>query len=319
MTSLRGIGAIYLNHINRMSILFHDVLSLIAWAGLQAACVVAIITQASGDHDCDNKGKKMDLGLSGKVALITGASRGLGEAIAIELAREGVDVCLAARDEAKLNEVAGAIAAQSQVGTLVYAGDFRDPEVPKDAVARCVARFGRLDILVNNAGATKRGDFLKLTEEDWQDGYALKFHGYVRMTRAAWPHLRDSRGSIVNIAGIGALAGAAEFTIGGSVNAAILYFTKAMADQGVTDGVRVNAINPGHIATDRLLRNFDRMAADQGVTRDQAADQLLAGCRTERFGRPQEIGAVTAFLASAQASFVQGALIDVDGGETRSL
>ena len=140
----------------------------------------------------------MDLGLSGKVALITGASRGLGEAIAIGLAREGVDVCLAARDEARLNEVAAAIAAQSQVGTLVHAGDFRDPEVPKDAIARCVARFGRLDILVNNAGATKRGDFLQRTEEDWQDGYALKFHGYVRMTRAAWPHLRTSRGAIIN-------------------------------------------------------------------------------------------------------------------------
>ena len=261
----------------------------------------------------------MDLGLSGKVALITGASRGLGEAIAVGLAGEGVDVCLAARDEAKLNQVAAAIGAQSQVGTLVYAGDFRDPAVPRDAIAACVARFGRLDILVNNAGATRRGDFLQLTEEDWQDGYALKFHGYVRMTRAAWPHLRETRGAIINIAGIGARAGSAEFTIGGSVNAAILHFTKAMADQGVADGVRVNAINPGHIATDRLLRNFDRMAAAQGVSRQQAADHLLAACRTERFGRPDEIAAVTAFLASAQASFLQGALIDVDGGETRSL
>ena len=261
----------------------------------------------------------MDLGLSGKVALITGASRGIGEAIAIELAREGVDVCLAARDEAKLTEVAAAIAAQSQVGTLVYAGDFRDPSVPQDAIARCVARFGRLDILVNNAGATKRGDFLKLTDDDWQDGYALKFHGYVRMTRAAWPHLRDSRGAIINIAGIGARAGSEEFTIGGSVNAAILYFTKAMADRGVADGVRVNAINPGHIATERLVRNFDRIAADQGITREQAADRLLEACHTERFGRPDEIAAMTVFLASGQASFVQGALIDVDGGETRSL
>ncbi len=261
----------------------------------------------------------MDLGLSGKVALITGASRGLGEAIATELAREGADVCLAARDEARLNEVAAAIAAQTQVGTLVYAGDFRDPGVPKDAVARCVARFGRLDILVNNAGATKRGDFMQLTEEDWQDGYALKFHGYVRMTRAAWPHLRTSRGAIINIAGIGARTASAEFTIGGSVNAALLYFTKAMADQGVADGVRVNAINPGHIATDRLVRNFDRMAANQGITRQESADRLLAACRTERFGRPGEIGAVAAFLASDQASFIQGALVDVDGGETRAL
>lgn len=149
----------------------------------------------------------MDLGLTGKVALITGASRGLGEAIAGEPAREGVDVCLVARDETRLSAVADAIAAQSQAETLVYAGDFRDPGVPKDAVARCVARFGRLDILVNNAGATKRGDFLTLNDEDWQDGFALKFHGYVRATRAAWPHLRETRGNIINIASIGARAG----------------------------------------------------------------------------------------------------------------
>ena len=261
----------------------------------------------------------MDLGLSGKVALITGASRGIGEAIAIELAREGMDVCLAARDEARLHHVAAGIAAQSQVGTLVYAGDFRDRAVPRDAIARCVASFGRLDVLVNNAGATRRGDFLELTEEDWQDGYALKFHGYVRMTRAAWPHLRASHGSVINIAGIGARTASAEFTIGGSVNAALLYFTKAMADRGVTDGVRVNAINPGHIATDRLVRNFDRLAADQGIAREEAAERLLAECRTQRFGRPDEIGGVAAFLASNQASFIQGSLIDVDGGETRAL
>ena len=117
----------------------------------------------------------------------------------------------------------------------------------------------------------------------------------------------------------GARAGSEEFTIGGSVNAAILYFTKAMADRGVADGVRVNAINPGHIATERLVRNFDRIAADQGITREQAAERLLETCHTERFGRPDEIAAMTVFLASGQASFVQGALIDVDGGETRSL
>jgi len=286
---------------------------------LRLSAFTAILQSEPAIQARRQRKKSMDLGLSGKVALITGASRGLGEAIAIELAREGVDVCLAARDEAKLKEVAAGITAQSQVGTLIYAGDFRDPTVPQDAIARCVARFGRLDILINNAGATRRGDFLKLTEDDWQDGYALKLHGYVRMTRAAWPHLRVSRGTIVNIAGIGARAGSAEFTIGGSVNAAILYFTKAMADRGVTDGVRVNAINPGHIATARLVRNLDRIAADDGISRDQAADRLLEACGTERFGRPREIGSVTAFLVSEQASFIHGALLDVDGGETRAL
>jgi len=155
----------------------------------------------------------MDLKLTGKTALITGASRGIGAAIAQELAREGVHVCLAARDRTKLDEVAAGIAAISRSNrTTVVAGDLRDAAAVQAAVDAAVATFGRLDMLVNNAGATKRADFFTLTEEDWQDGFALKFHGYVRATRAAWPHLRESRGSIVNIVGIGSRSGSAEFT-----------------------------------------------------------------------------------------------------------
>ena len=264
----------------------------------------------------------MDLNLRGKTALVTGASRGIGASIALELAREGVNVCLAARDKAKLNEVAANIAAISGSNrTTVVACDLRDPASANSAVDAGVAAFGRLDVLVNNAGATKRADFFTLTEEDWQDGFALKFHGYVRTTRAAWPHLRETHGCIVNIVGVGSRAGSAEFTIGGSVNVALLNFTKAMADIGMKDGVRVNAINPGLIGTERFGRNIERVTKLHGFTsRDQAIAFLLKSHGgVARVGRPEEIGWLTAYLASEKAEYMQGCIIDIDGGTTRSL
>jgi NAD(P)-dependent dehydrogenase (short-subunit alcohol dehydrogenase family) len=262
----------------------------------------------------------MDLNLNGKVALVTGASRGIGASIATELAREGVHVCLAARDRTKLDEVAAEIAGISgSNGTTVIPGDLREPAAAEVAVGTALSTFGRLDILVNQAGATKRADFFSLTEEDWQDGFALKFHGYVRTTRSAWPHLRASHGCIVNIVGVGSRAGSAEFTIGGSVNVALLNFTKAMADIGIKDGVRVNAINPGLIETERFGRNIARVSRDHGFNREQAIAFLLQSHGTTRVGRPEEIGWLTAYLASSKADFIQGCVIDIDGGATRSL
>ena len=119
-------------------------------------------------------------------------------------------------------------------------------------IEAAVDAFGGLDLLVNNAGATKRGPFLELSEDDWQDGFALKFFGAVRLSRVAWPYLKLSGGQVINIIGAGGRTPTAEFTIGGSVNAGLMNFTKALADQGLADGVRVNGINPGPILTERL-------------------------------------------------------------------
>ncbi len=261
----------------------------------------------------------MELGLDGKVALVTGANRGIGAAIAAELAKEGMQLCLVARDSDRLAQVADSLRHISNVPVHVVSADLRDSAAPAQAIAQAVAQFGRLDLLVNNAGATKRADFFTLTDEDWQDGFALKFHGYVKMTRAAWPHLRESKGSIVNIVGIGSRAGSAEFTIGGSVNVALLNFTKAMADIGVGQCVRVNAINPGLIETDRFTRNVERVMRDRAVSRDDAVRFLLSSHGTTRVGRPEEIATLVAYLASSKADFIQGSIIDVDGGATRSL
>jgi 3-oxoacyl-[acyl-carrier protein] reductase len=261
----------------------------------------------------------MELGLEQKVALVTGASRGIGAAIATELAREGMHVCLVARDSLALTAVADSLTSKNSVQAMTYATDLREAAAAEAATAAAVARFGRLDLLVNNAGATKRADFFALTENDWQDGFALKFHGYVRMTRAAWPHLRQAAGSIVNIVGIGSRTGSAEFTIGGSVNVALLNFTKAMADIGIKQGVRVNAINPGLVATDRFTRNIERVMRERAIGRDEAMNFLLSSHGTTRVGRPDEIGSLVAYLASSKADFIQGSVIDIDGGATRAL
>src|SRR3954470_16971116 len=230
----------------------------------------------------------MDLDLSGKVAIVTGASRGIGRAIALTLAGEGMRVVLAARSGDLLERVA----AECGTECLAHPADLRDPAAPAALVAAAVARFGRLDVLVNNAGATPRGDFLALTDADWADGFALKFFGAMRCCRAAWPHLVATRGSIVNIVGIGGRTGSAEFSIGGAVNAALLNLTKALADRGVRDGVRVNAINPGSVATERLRGRLLNLAAAQNVDETTAARQMTQAMGVARFGEPAEIARV---------------------------
>ncbi len=257
----------------------------------------------------------MDLGLAGKVAFVTGASRGIGRAIAQRLAGEGMKIAAAARSRAELDEFAKSAGTEC----LVHAVDLREPGVPSQAIDATVARFGRLDLLVNNAGATKRGDFFELTDADWHDGFALKFFGAMRCCRAAWRHLQASKGAIVNISGVGGRTGSADFTIGGSVNAAVLILTKALADRGTRDGVRVNAINPGYIKTDRLKVRLDAYAAEHQVDLAAAEQQLARSMGIARFGEPAEVAAAVAFLASAPASFCQGSILDVDGGQTRTL
>jgi NAD(P)-dependent dehydrogenase (short-subunit alcohol dehydrogenase family) len=154
---------------------------------------------------------------------------------------------------------------------------------------------------------------------DWDDGFRLKFFGAMRCCRAAWPHLQASQGCIVNIAGIGGRTASAAFTIGGAVNAALLNLTKALADRGVADGVRVNAINPGSIATERLSGRLRSFSSERGIDLASAEVEMAQALRIARFGEPADIARVVAFLASPLAKFCHGAVVDVDGGETRTL
>jgi 3-oxoacyl-[acyl-carrier protein] reductase len=257
----------------------------------------------------------MDLDLSNKVAIVTGASKGIGRAIAETLAREGMRVVVVARSRALLEELAVPLGDRC----LVQAVDLSTPDSPGQVIASAMARLGRIDLLVNNAGATKRGDFLSLPDADWHEGFGLKFFAAMRLSRAAWPHLCASNGAIVNIVGIGGRTGSAEFTIGGAVNAALLNLTKALADRGVRDGVRVNAINPGGITTGRLTARIEEFAAEQSVPPAKAEERMAHAFGVARFGKPDEIARLVAFLGSPQAAYCQGAIVDADGGQTRTL
>ena len=197
--------------------------------------------------------------------------------------------------------------------------DLRETGAPLALVEKTVEKWGGIVIVVNNAGATKRGDFLTLTDEDWTDGFALKLFGAVRLLRAAWPVLKDRKGSVVNNAGVGGRTPGPQFTIGGSVNAAMLSFTKAMADEGVTDGVQANAINPGAVRTARLMKRFRTLPEQGQITGEDAEAQMVAASGTTRIGKPEDVANLVAFIVAPQNRYLHGALIDLDGGTTKTI
>lgn len=259
------------------------------------------------------------MNLNGKAAVVTGASRGIGLAVGQALAGAGVDVLLVAQNEARLASVAKDLAINTGSRIEYLSLDLRRDDAPDVCMEVVRERFGHLDILVNNAGDTKRGDFFELSDQDWDDGFSLKVFGYVRMARAAWPLIEEAQGSIVNIIGSNARAGSAMFAIGGAANAALVNFTKTLADIGVSRGVRVNAINPGAIMTDRFESRIAYEAARNGGTRDGVIKEILDRYRVARIGQPEDVAHGVLYLVDDRAGYVQGAILDIDGGLNRAV
>jgi 3-oxoacyl-[acyl-carrier protein] reductase len=256
----------------------------------------------------------MECNLRGKVALITGASRGIGRGIALELAAAGCHVILTARNLAALERVASEVRDRGGRAT-VYATDLC-PQAAADVLAEKVKQdVGQLDILVNNAGAVKRGSFFTLSERDWQDGFALKFFAHMRLCRALWPLLKKSNGSVVFISGIGARAPVADYMIGAAVIGASLAFMRALSDIGKEDGVQVLAINPGQVDTDRFRHRLDIIMKQTGLNETAAREHHRKELEITRFGVPEDVAALVAFVVSPRGRWLHGTSIDIDGGQ----
>lgn len=256
--------------------------------------------------------------LSGLRALVTGASKGIGKAIAHLLAAKGAHVALVARPSDALSEAAKEITRAVGDAHAVPA-DLSTREGCAMAAEGALAALGGLDILVNVAGATRAGAFPDQPDEDWVDGFALKFHGTVRLTRILWPSLVASRGTLINIGGAAAFTPSPGFMVGGAVNAALAHFTKALSKQGLKDDVNVNILHPGMTETDRMEALLQQEAEAEGAPIDEMRARKSAEAGLRRLGQPRDVAEVVAFLCSPRARHIQGVGIAIDGGATPGL
>ncbi len=252
------------------------------------------------------------------VAIITGASQGIGRATALRLARDFSAVVLVARDRANLDETARLIG-ESGTEALVIAADLSDPAVPADVVRETLARFGRIDALLNIAGAVPQIDLFDMTDAQWDSGMALKLHGARRLTIAAWPALKASKGSVVLISGNSAVFPKAPYAAVGTINAAIIALAKAFADRGIEDGVQVNSVLPGPVMTGRRRSYLEHWAPLHNMTPEEATAKFPKEAGIARYGEPEEIAELMAFLVSPNARWMTGSTLRMDGGEVKSI
>ena len=256
---------------------------------------------------------------AGRIAVVAGGSRGIGRGIAEALAREGADVALVSSSEANLAAAAATIEADGSTRPFTCAADLRLAEGCQQVFDSVGERFGRCDILVNSAGATRAGSFMELSEEAWQDGFALKFFGCMRLCRLFWPLLKEAGGHVVNVVGGAARSPDPGFLIGGAVNAAMANFTKGLAGLGKLDGVNVNAIYPGLTETERVEQLFRQRGEATGLTPEEVRAEAVAKEGLRRLGQPEDVAALALFLCSERARHIQGTAIAVDGGATPGL
>ena len=262
----------------------------------------------------------MDLGLNGKIALVAAASKGLGRAVAEELAAEGVSLVLCARGNDELQATCAAIAAAHGVPVLGIAADVAVAADVARVVQAAQARFGRIDVLVTNAGGPPAGTFDTLSSEMWQAATQLLLTSVVELTRAVLPGMKERGwGRILNITSISVKQPVANLMLSNSLRAAVTGMARTLATEVAPFGVTVNNILPGYTRTERVVSLAEAAAVREGISAAAATARWEAEIPMRRLGEPREFAALAAFLCSERASYITGTSVPVDGGWIRSL
>jgi 3-oxoacyl-[acyl-carrier protein] reductase len=262
----------------------------------------------------------MDLGIEGKVAFVAAASKGLGRAVAEELARERASLVLCARNAKNLKLAAKEIAETYGVSVLPVAADVSNAEDIARAVQSGNEKFGRIDILVTNAGGPPAGQFESLSREMWESATRLTLNSVLELTRAVLPGMKERRwGRILNITSITVKQPVDNLMLSNSLRAAVTGFARTLANEVATDGITVNNILPGYTRTERMEELARAASARESISEAEARAKWEAEIPMKRLGEPREFAALAAFLVSERASYITGTSIPVDGGWIRSL
>ena len=256
--------------------------------------------------------------MKNSVAIVTGASQGIGRSTAIRLARDFSAVVLAARKAKELEEVAAAVQ-EAGAEPLSLALDLSRTDAPETLVNTTLQRFGRIDALLNIAGAVPQIDLFEMTDEQWNAGMELKLHGARRLTIRAWDALKQAQGSVVFMSGSASLDPKPAFAAVAATNAAITALAKAFAEQGIKDGVQVNSIVPGPVMTARRRTFLEKWAPAHQMSVEEAMKKFPEEAGISRYGQPEEIAELLGFMVSPAAKWMTGASLRMDGGEIKSI
>ena len=262
----------------------------------------------------------MDLGLKDRVALVAAASKGLGKATALELAREGCDVAIVSRNADVLDATAAEIREATGRRVLVVPADVGDEAAVERLVQVVLAEYGHIDVLVNNAGGPPPGTFTDVSDEDWLHAVQLNLMSAVRLTRLVLPGMRERRwGRIINITSVSVKQPMPTLILSNAVRVGVVAMAKTLAGQVAGEGITVNNVCPGSILTDRITQLTQADAQREGISFDEALARRAAAIPMGRIGLPEELAALIAFLASERAAYITGTTIQVDGGAFNGL